>query len=85
MTPAPPPCARAGVVARDVVRAAADWFVTDFGALRAALPTFRVAMIGSGAWACTAAKLIAENTREKGGKYAAEVRMHVWEEEVEGR
>jgi hypothetical protein len=36
------------VVARQVVMAAADWFVTDFGVLREALPRHRVAMIGSG-------------------------------------
>lgn len=41
-------CATAGVVAREVVMQAADWFVTDFQVLSEALPRHRVAMIGSG-------------------------------------
>ena len=40
--------APAGVVARPVVQASADWFVTSLDVLREALPRYRVAMIGSG-------------------------------------
>lgn len=39
----------------------------------------------AGAWACTAVKLIAENTCSKGDKYVPEVKMYVYEEEVDGR
>ena len=41
----------------------------------------------AGAWACTAAKLIAENLRspEHASKYERTLRMYVWEEEFEGR
>ncbi|KAI7839328.1 hypothetical protein COHA_006919 [Chlorella ohadii] len=76
-----------GIVERPVVKASADWFVTSLDALRDALPRYRVAMIGSGAWACTAVKMIAENLRspEKAAKFVREVRMYVWEEEVDGR
>ncbi|KAI3425907.1 hypothetical protein D9Q98_007879 [Chlorella vulgaris] len=76
-----------GVVAREVVMQAADWFVTDFQVLSEALPRHRVAMIGSGAWACAAVKLIAENmaAAEAADKFVSEVRMYVHEEEVGGR
>lgn len=76
-----------GIVERPVVKASADWFVTSLDALRDALPRYRVAMIGSGAWACTAVKMIAENLRspEKAAKFVQEVKMYVWEEEVDGR
>lgn len=76
-----------GVVAREVVMQAADWFVTDFDVLQESLPRHRVAMIGSGAWACAAVKLIAENTANPDNvdKYVPEVRMYTYEEEVEGR
>lgn len=41
----------------------------------------------AGAWACTAAKLIAENlcSPERGDKYVRELRLYVYEEEVDGR
>lgn len=39
----------------------------------------------AGAWACTAVKLITENTASKGDKYVPEVKMYVYEEEVDGR
>lgn len=76
-----------GVVKRKLVMDAADWFVDAFATLRDALPRHRVAMIGSGAWACTAVKMIAENLADEGrrDKYDPEVRMWVYEEEVEGR
>lgn len=76
-----------GIVKREVVMHAADWFVESFDTLREALPRYRIAMIGSGAWACTAVKLIAENTSspDKADKFVREVRMWVYEEEVEGR
>ncbi|PSC74868.1 glycerol-3-phosphate dehydrogenase [Micractinium conductrix] len=76
-----------GVVARQVVMEQADWFVDSLEALREALPRHRVAMIGSGAWACTAVKLIAENmaSPEAAEKFDSEVRMWVYEEEVAGR
>ncbi|KAL4436899.1 hypothetical protein ABPG75_004038 [Micractinium tetrahymenae] len=76
-----------GIVRRRVVEEAADWFVDSFEVLREALPRHRVAMIGSGAWACTAVKMIAENLAEEGrsDKFCRDVRMWVFEEEVEGR
>ena len=48
----PLPCGAlpAGVVKREIVMGAADWFVDDFEALRNALPRYRAAMIGSGGW-----------------------------------
>lgn len=47
-SPAAPAAGFGGVVARPLVRQAADWWVTSFDALREALPRYRVAMIGSG-------------------------------------
>ncbi|GAB4821168.1 hypothetical protein N2152v2_008214 [Parachlorella kessleri] len=78
-----------GVARRQAVMAGADWFVDSFDTLRAALQHYRVAMIGSGAWACSAVKLVASNTvgggRKPGDRFIEEVRMWVYEEEVEGR
>lgn len=41
----------------------------------------------AGAWACTAVRMIAENLAEEGraDKFCRDVRMWVYEEEVEGR
>ena len=83
-----------GVARRAAVVRGADWFVENFEVLRAALLRYRVAMVGSGAWACAAAALVAENTRRAqqgaaggggGGKYEEEVRMWVYEEDMDGR
>lgn len=46
---------------------------------------FRVAVVGSGNWGTAVAKLVAENTAEKGQFFEREVRMWVREESVHGR
>lgn len=46
--------------------------------------TFRVAVIGSGNWGTTVAKIVAENTKEL-SQFEEEVRMWVYEEQVQGR
>ena len=76
-----------GVVRRPAVAAAADWFVDSFDSLRTALKRHRVAMVGSGAWACAAVKLVAQNTLrlDPADRFVDEVRMWVHEEEVGGR
>ncbi len=38
-------------------------YVYDHAVLAKALSRYQVAMIGSGAWACAAARMIAQNTR----------------------
>ena len=50
-----------GIVRRPAVAAAAPWFVSSFSTLQRALATRKVAMVGSGAWACAAAKQVAAN------------------------
>lgn len=50
-----------GIVRRPAVAAAAPWFVSSFATLQRALATRKVAMVGSGAWACAAAKQVAAN------------------------
>ena len=60
-----------GVVRRPAVAAAAPWFVSSFSELQRALATRKVAMVGSGAWACAAAKQVAANllvSRRKEGR-----------------
>ncbi len=52
-----------GVVERPSVAAEAEWYVYDHAVLAKALSRYQVAMIGSGAWACAAARMIAQNTR----------------------
>ncbi|BDA43327.1 probable glycerol-3-phosphate dehydrogenase [NAD(+)], cytoplasmic at C-terminar half [Coccomyxa sp. Obi] len=77
-----------GVVVRDAVRDGADWFVNDFEDLSQALERHQVAFIGSGAWACAAAKLVARNcwlSSETTGEFEKAVRMWVYEEEIGDR
>lgn len=76
-----------GVVDRPAVSAAADWFVKDFGILQAALKRYKVAMIGSGAWACAAMRMVASNTAgdEPTNMFQDTVPMWVYEEDFEGR
>ena len=69
------------------MRAGADWFVRSHEELLKRLKRHRVAVIGSGAWACAAARMIAQNTA--GGPSADEfhdtVKMWVYEEDVDVR
>ena len=51
-----------GVIERPAVASAADWFVYDHQELFDNLKSHRVAMVGSGAWATAAVKMVAENT-----------------------
>ena len=50
-----------GTVLRPEIAEGADWLVRDFGDLSRALMQYKVAFVGSGAWACAAAKLAASN------------------------
>ena len=73
-----------GTVARPEVMKGADWFVSDFFSLRAELRRYKVAFLGSGAWACAAAKLACENASGD-DLFDPEVSMWVHEEVHEGR
>ncbi|ANZ75813.1 BA75_01984T0 [Komagataella pastoris] len=46
---------------------------------------FRVAVIGSGNWGTTVAKIIAENTNERPEEFVRDVNMWVYEETIDGR
>lgn len=46
---------------------------------------FRIAVIGSGNWGTTLAKVVAENTAEKPHLFHKEVTMWVFEEEIQGQ
>jgi glycerol-3-phosphate dehydrogenase (NAD+) len=73
-----------GVVQRPPVAAGADWFVLSHDQLIAALRRYRVAMVGSGAWASAAVRLVAQNTageRDAADRFVDEVRMWVYEGE----
>lgn len=76
-----------GVVKRDAVMRGADWFVDDFNILKSSLKRYTVAMVGSGAWACAAVKLVAQNTLrcDPGDTFTDTVTMWVYEEEVDGK
>jgi len=76
-----------GVVARPAVVARADWAVASFATLADALPRKKVVMVGSGAWACAAAKLVASNLRSGAHAEAFDRELVMWvhEEEVGGR
>ncbi|KAA8492338.1 Glycerol-3-phosphate dehydrogenase NAD(+) [Porphyridium purpureum] len=72
-----------GVVQREAVMKEADWFVDDHAVLAEALPRLKVAMIGSGAWACASMRMVAENARSRRIFYP-KVKMWVFEEEHNG-
>jgi len=78
-----------GVVERKAVREAdeCDWYVYDFGVLEKAMRDrkLRVAMVGSGAWACAMMSIVAANLRESGsdGIFDPMASMWVYEETVE--
>ena len=69
-----------GVVERAFVKEHADWWITHHDELNQALPRLKVAMIGSGAWACAAMQMVAYNAR-KHPLFAEQVDMWVYEEE----
>ena len=77
-----------GVVERSKVKEGADWYVYDYNVLIDAMATFNVAMIGSGAWACAAMSLIAQNcvtTDTFISEFSPTVKMWVYEEEINGQ
>lgn len=76
-----------GVVERSTVASEADWYVYDYDTLIAYMRRYQVAMVGSGAWACAALHIIAQNCEalDPTDEFVDEVKMWVYEEEVEGR
>lgn len=71
-----------GVVRRPAVVEAARWFVSSFSTLQRSLATRKVAMVGSGAWACAAAKVVAGNLLAL-PDFDDELTMWVHEEEID--
>ncbi|GIL83780.1 hypothetical protein Vretimale_10573 [Volvox reticuliferus] len=76
-----------GVVERPAVAAEAEWYVYDYKTLVDSLRRFRAAMIGSGAWACAAVRMMAQNTLadDPADDFVDEIKMWVYEEDYEGR
>ncbi|KXZ53840.1 hypothetical protein GPECTOR_6g758 [Gonium pectorale] len=76
-----------GVVERPAVAAEAEWYVYDYKALVDSLARYRVAMIGSGAWACAVVRMMAQNTKvdDPADEFVDEIRMWVYEEDYQGR
>lgn len=71
-----------GVAQRPAVAAGADWYVLDHAQLFDALRRYKVAMVGAGAWASAAARLLAQNTRgerDAADRFADEIRMWVYD------
>jgi glycerol-3-phosphate dehydrogenase (NAD+) len=68
-----------GVVERAKVVEGADWFVKDYQELVDALPRWKVAMIGSGAFASSVAQMISHNTATK-ATFNTRVDMYVYDE-----
>jgi len=72
-----------GVVYRPAIAEKAEWFVDDFATLKDALKRYSVAMVGSGAWACAAVRLAAQNVLQH-DRFEDEIRMWVYEETLNG-
>jgi glycerol-3-phosphate dehydrogenase (NAD+) len=83
-TPAPVPGADYAIA---LGGADGDWPAATTGTLAAALPRRRVAVVGSGAWACAATRLVAANLRDRTrcADFEETVTMYVHDEEVDGR
>jgi hypothetical protein len=75
------------VIERPYVKAEADWFVKDWGALQASLKMYKVAMVGSGAWACASITLASGNTAagNKLNLFSEKIQMWTYEEQIDGR
>lgn len=70
---------------REAVKQEAEWFVKSFSELIGALQRYTVAVVGSGAWACAAARIVAQNTLEfdPADEFTDEVKMWVYDEDVQ--
>ncbi|KAF6254612.1 HAD-like domain-containing protein [Scenedesmus sp. NREL 46B-D3] len=75
-----------GVVERAPVAAEAEWYVYKYSQLIESLKRYTVAMIGSGAWACAAMHIVAQNclAYDVADEFVDDVRMWVYEEEFQG-
>ncbi|PNG99890.1 Phosphoserine phosphatase, chloroplastic, partial [Tetrabaena socialis] len=76
-----------GVIERPMVAADAEWFVYDYATLVRTLARYKVAMVGSGAWACAAVRMVAQNTEmdDPADEFVDEVTMWTHEEDYQGR
>ncbi|KAG1665202.1 hypothetical protein FOA52_002603 [Chlamydomonas sp. UWO 241] len=76
-----------GVVVREKVKREADWFVTDWAVLQASLKKYKVAMTGSGAWACAAVTLCSANVapENKLDLFQEQIQMWTYEEQIDGK
>eukprot|EP00775_Hariotina_reticulata_P002377 gene2377-2682_t len=76
-----------GVVQRPAVAAEADWYIYDYQQLLQALKRYTVAMIGSGAWACAAMHIVAQNCAadDEADEFVDDVRMWVYPEDYQGQ
>jgi glycerol-3-phosphate dehydrogenase (NAD+) len=75
-----------GVSQRPAVAAGADWYVFSHDQLTDALRRYRVAMVGAGAWASAAARLLAQNTagdRDAADRFVDELRMWVFDDDAD--
>jgi hypothetical protein len=71
--------------AREAVLEEAEWFVYSHLELLAHLRRYTVCVIGSGAWATAAARIVAQNTLafDPADEFTDEVKMWVYEEDFE--
>ena len=72
------------VVSRPAVQQGADWFVTDYQELIQALARYKVAMIGSGAFASAVMQMVAHNARQS-AIFENQINMWVHEEDYQGQ
>eukprot|EP00199_Chlamydomonas_sp_CCMP681_P002344 CAMPEP_0119107598 /NCGR_PEP_ID=MMETSP1180-20130426/11493_1 /TAXON_ID=3052 ORGANISM="Chlamydomonas cf sp, Strain CCMP681" /NCGR_SAMPLE_ID=MMETSP1180 /ASSEMBLY_ACC=CAM_ASM_000741 /LENGTH=420 /DNA_ID=CAMNT_0007093113 /DNA_START=27 /DNA_END=1285 /DNA_ORIENTATION=+ len=76
-----------GVAVDPTVAAQAEWFIYDWPTLTANMRRYKVAMIGSGAWACAAVRMAAQTTRQDdpANEFQEEVILWVNEEMKDGK
>uniref|UniRef100_C5H3W0 Glycerol-3-phosphate dehydrogenase [NAD(+)] n=1 Tax=Dunaliella viridis TaxID=140095 RepID=C5H3W0_9CHLO len=78
-----------GVAEHPQVASRSDWFVRSFDELMRCLKRYKVVMIGSGAWACAAVRMVAQSTaeasRSPASSFVKDVTMWVHEEKHSGR
>uniref|UniRef100_A0A7D7QY02 Glycerol-3-phosphate dehydrogenase [NAD(+)] n=1 Tax=Chlamydomonas raudensis TaxID=284013 RepID=A0A7D7QY02_9CHLO len=76
-----------GIIEREMVKSEADWYVTDWAVLQASLQKYKVAMIGSGAWACAAVTLCSANVapENKLDLFQEKIQMWTYEEQIDGK
>ncbi|MEW5301255.1 MAG: hypothetical protein WDW36_004126 [Sanguina aurantia] len=72
-----------GVVEREAVAKAAEWYIYDHMTLLDSFGRLKIAMLGSGAWACAATRMVAQSVLSDQTKGVFDPCVKMWVRQVE--